>query len=268
MDKNSGRSVKYIKIDIGLLVLILIIVGVLWFFVYSKIAHVDETLTRLATPGYTTLFQSNVKACDDDGKCLENVLLVRRGIDNQASEKFKDAVTKAGLKEGGTVCFDSPGGDMEQGAAIGEYIVRNKLNTCLAAHYSWKDNNSTEYDATPVCESACTYAFLGGVKRTLLGFAFIGIHDVSGDNREPPTAGQVDHVRNRIESLIKTYRNILPQKSQGASIDGAMDLFDVASRTPASSIRLLSPRAAKCGFGFFTDTYPPIDCQLYSRNMD
>lgn len=64
------------------------------------------------------------------------------------------------------VRFDSRGGSLEAGIEIGETIRDRRL--------------ATRVTAGSVCASACVYAFLGGLIRTVDDGARIGIHMASG----------------------------------------------------------------------------------------
>lgn len=81
-----------------------------------------------------------------------------------------------------TVCFDSPGGNVAGAIGLGRAIRARGFDTCLEDEYSEELPNRplrTVVEA-PVCASACTFAFLGGLKRDLSDRVRFGVHQFSG----------------------------------------------------------------------------------------
>ena len=86
-----------------------------------------------------------------------------------------------------TIVFDSPGGNLLGGIALGRLIRSRKLDTLLAPGYAeeLRDNTLPEgyrvrvVAKEVVCASACTLAFIGGSVRALEEDAMLGVHQFS-----------------------------------------------------------------------------------------
>lgn len=97
-----------------------------------------------------------------------------------ALEKF----IKAGnIPQDILIRFDSLGGSLYDGMMMG-YVIRNAgLRTTVGRSVKTGEGSKRSHEAGR-CASACAYAFLGGVERTITGENQIGVHqfysDVSG----------------------------------------------------------------------------------------
>ncbi|WP_457097488.1 hypothetical protein [Lysobacter sp. P5_B9] len=128
-----------------------------------------------------------------------------------------------------TVAFDSPGGSLTSGLAIGRLIRAMGLNTRIASSYEEEafatDGASTEFRVVAkdaVCFSACAYAFMGGVSRTLEEEGRYGVHQFFGGQSETSQADTQVAV-----AMISQY-----MKEMGVD----RELLDVASLTSADGI--------------------------------
>jgi hypothetical protein len=88
-------------------------------------------------------------------------------IGDDAADEFVAFVKANRVAPGSLVVLDSPGGSLTQGLALGGKIRRTGLSTTVQVPGG-------------VCASACVYAFLGGVERTVARGAKLGLHQVYG----------------------------------------------------------------------------------------
>ena len=79
-----------------------------------------------------------------------------------------------------TVVFDSPGGNVAGAIELGRVIRKNRMDTEIGTTYSRVRSGNTFDEETlvesPVCASACTLAFSGGLTRSVQAGARLGIH--------------------------------------------------------------------------------------------
>jgi len=86
-----------------------------------------------------------------------------------------------------TIVFDSPGGSLLGGMALGRLIRSRKLDTLLAPEYTEERLDKTHPEGfrervvakDAVCASACSLAFVGGNTRALEEGALLGVHQFS-----------------------------------------------------------------------------------------
>ena len=110
------------------------------------------------------------------------MLILAEGIiQPETVDKFKDFLKKNEYY-GDTVCFNSIGGNLEGGIALGREIRKRGFDTCILNYYTSEnyDGEVTIYAENSVCLSACVYAFLGGVNREIEPNAKFGVHQISG----------------------------------------------------------------------------------------
>jgi hypothetical protein len=87
--------------------------------------------------------------------------------------------------EGTWVTFNSPGGSLSGGLALGRFLRSHGINTRVGATGEEKMEDAGRTYSTlsaGICASACTIAFMGGVERETIEGSRIGIHqfNVSG----------------------------------------------------------------------------------------
>jgi hypothetical protein len=93
-------------------------------------------------------------------------------IDSGSAQELQSVLDKAHVKPGITVYFHSPGGDAAEGMAIGRLIRAHELSTSIGQPYlSFIDPGE--------CDSACSLAFLGGVKRDVVDGSRYGVHNAA-----------------------------------------------------------------------------------------
>lgn len=89
-----------------------------------------------------------------------HVLLAEGQVGNQEGARLHDAIQQAGSID--EVWLSSPGGNLDQGEAMGRVLRRRGIMVRVPAGHA--------------CVSACTIAFLGGQLRVVDATAFYGIH--------------------------------------------------------------------------------------------
>jgi hypothetical protein len=72
---------------------------------------------------------------------------------------------------GTTVYFNSPGGDLGSGVALGQAIRKAGLDTAVGTPVT-----GSVVAKPGLCASACTFAFLGGIQRTVDPKSAFGVH--------------------------------------------------------------------------------------------
>jgi hypothetical protein len=89
-------------------------------------------------------------------------------IDREATERLRRFLAQARARgvsfKGRTVFLDSPGGVLTEGVELGRLIRQEGLNTAVGAPCSGRFCSLRLQ--LGICASACTFAFLGGVKRS------------------------------------------------------------------------------------------------------
>jgi hypothetical protein len=90
-------------------------------------------------------------------------------IDGETVDRLRRFLAQARARgvsfKGRTVFLHSPGGNLGQGVELGRVIRQEGLNTALGAPCSGRGCVALRQQLG-ICASACTFAFLGGVKRT------------------------------------------------------------------------------------------------------
>lgn len=157
-------------------------------------------------------------------------ILARGEIDKGAPERLKALLAHYDYTL--VIAFDSPGGSLSAGLELGALIRARGMNTEVAPEYTAEvltaDEQSSEIVvvATNVgCFSACAYAFMGGVSRTLENGGRIGVHQFQG--------AQADG-----ESVAQSITALISQYMLAMGVD--RDVLDVAGLTAADEITLVS----------------------------
>lgn len=115
-------------------------------------------------------------ACNiDESFCLKDVILVMGRIDQGTIDSIEKLLSKG---KSDTICFRTPGGNIDSAVVIGKWIDKNNFNTCLAEKYLIKGRGSLE---STTCASACPFIFAMGDERISIGSDIkIGIHRSGG----------------------------------------------------------------------------------------
>lgn len=117
-----------------------------------------------------------VTACNkEETSCLKDVILVMGRIDQGTIESINKLVEK---NKSNTICFRTPGGDIDSAVAIGKWIESNNFNTCLAEKYLIKGRGTLN---STTCASACPFILAMGNDRISVGTNIkVGIHRSGG----------------------------------------------------------------------------------------
>jgi hypothetical protein len=155
-------------------------------------------------------------------------------IDNDAGSRFESFLSRLRREKKGIVgiWFHSPGGSLQGGMELGEIIRKNELKTFVGTGYvafQRTDDRLREVSLVrrPVCFSACTIAFMGGVDREISEGAAFGVHQFSGSGRED--------IAQEMMALLGSYYDRM-----GVS----RKLLDLASKTPSNDIRMIAKAEA------------------------
>lgn len=177
-----------------------------------------------------TLEFSEFTPCRGNASFCGTRILAKGEFDAGAPERLKRLLVKFDYRP--TIVFDSPGGSLTAGLAVGEIIRARGLNTEVGPEYVEEvlasDQKSTQMlaiSASPICMSACTYAFMGGKSRSVLEGARIGVHQFAGAKLDA-------------ESLAQSMTAVVSQYMLSMGVD--RELLDVASLTKSDSIELVS----------------------------
>lgn len=107
--------------------------------------------------------------------CAERACILAAGeIDETTGPDFAAFLRTHPVARGGLVVLNSPGGDLLQSLVLGNKIRAAGLATTVVRY----DRDRQLFRPGGVCASACAYAFLGGVERTVGQGARIGVHQI------------------------------------------------------------------------------------------
>lgn len=122
-----------------------------------------------ATPGSAMSFS----IAHSGGNCPDCVWIAASGeITADTAEQLQAFLTAQG-GEASLVAFDSPGGDLVAGVAMGQLLRQRGLRSTVATTIT----EGAEARLRPgLCASACAFAFVGGTERTLFPGSQFGVH--------------------------------------------------------------------------------------------
>lgn len=166
------------------------------------------------------------------------------------------------------VYLNSPGGSLEGGLTLGQALRRAGLSTLVGQRMALPCTPATgctradeqagitifsEARLAATCNSACVYAFAGGVTRGLLPGSTLGIHqfflaDADDPSRTPKTKYSKDDF-NHLQRMVSTVAAHLV--TMGVSVD----VVSLAAQVDAGAIRRLSAREA-ASLNLTTDPAP------------
>lgn len=153
-------------------------------------------------------------------------------IDGKSALNF-DAFVKANNPPAfATVVFDSPGGSLTEGLALGERIRKARYNTTVAK----LDPLTHAAGPGAVCASACAYAFLGGVNRSIGTGSRLGYHRFSASEK----------LKLSTSEAISAAQGVVAGVGQFVADMGvSSDLMLIANATAADSITWLDVDTAR-----------------------
>lgn len=130
------------------------------------------------------------------------------------------------------VYFNSPGGSLTGGIALGRVIRRLGFSTAVGV-YSPDYNPSA--NETAICASACAYAFAGGASRFYDEYSGgLGIHQFYASGREPTSSSAVQ----QISGIIVAYLNEMGVDTRAFSVSTLADRDGMIWLTPDQALML------------------------------
>lgn len=159
---------------------------------------------------------------DCTGAACPKVLLGEGEIERDTYRLFLRAAGK--LKPGTTLVLNSPGGEVSGAILFGMAIRGAGFDTVVPSG--------------AICNSACAYAFLGGVSRVVLPQGRIGVHrsrhQLSNGQKLPPDVER--EVDAEVNQKLKAYV---------AQMGISSAMLRVADRVSAAEIHYLTPQELK-----------------------
>jgi hypothetical protein len=126
-----------------------------------------------------------------------------------------------------TLCFDSPGGDLVASVELAAKITERGMTTCVEEIYEEEIGGRTRViSETPICASACVFAFAGGTVRFAADDARIGVHRFAG--------ARVDLGEDTTQLGVAWLGNYLDSRGVNRR------LLDIAAESGKDSIRWLT----------------------------
>lgn len=171
-------------------------------------------------------FQKIESRCAGSANFCGGYLLARGRIVQETPKTFEAAIRGNGYA---TVMFDSPGGDVTAALALGSLIRRHGYDTVVGADYT--EGETTTLVTAARCYSACAYAFMGGVGRTVEPGGELGFHQMRA------ASGRMN------ESDLQVLLTLLSQYMDLMGIDRR--ILDIASMVPPNQIESMSSERAK-----------------------
>jgi hypothetical protein len=149
----------------------------------------------------------------------QKMVLAQGLINKESYAQFKE-FTKD-LSAGTWVVLTSPGGNLMNGMQMGAHIREKRFNTTIG---------NTDHSPAD-CLSACAYAFLGGLTRSLPANSRLGLHQFRGlDNAISTEDTQ------KLSTILAKYIDAM-------GIDRR--ILDIAQMTSANQVSVLTPEQIK-----------------------
>lgn len=201
------------------------------------LAHASFTLAFLAVTTVNTLSKEmTFEYVGNGGNCSGCEWIAAEGEITPDSYKHFIAATRGGVSP--TVYLNSPGGSLVGGILLGEAI----RNAGSWTHVARTVSSGMFHDSVPgECLSACAFAFLGGVNRSIGESSIFGVHQFyDADALANPGAKvftAIDVSSNQlISGLVLEY---VVRMGADASV------VALASKTPPTEMRLLTEAEMK-----------------------
>ena len=160
--------------------------------------------------------------------CLKCVIVAADGdIAESTPEIFEKLIESYSTTspQDTTIVLNSPGGSLLGGLRFGEIIRRNSFNTHIGVIKS--NTNSGYLMHEGMCASACAYAYLGGMRRSMSPESKYGLHQISiGSNAALP-----------INQTVRMTQEIIAEISNYVERMGAStEIVTIATRTSNISV--------------------------------
>lgn len=180
-------------------------------------------LLGAAAPAAAMTFETTAapEACKPHG-CV----IASGEIDGDTGKALTRFVRDNNVQPGATVVLQSDGGNLLGGLALGTAIRQAGLATSVARY----DAASGQFTGGGACASACAYAFLGGLERSVGEGARLGVHQVCGPPDKPWELSASDS--QWLMAMVAVYLNQMGVR---------MDVMILALRTSPTDMHWLSP---------------------------
>lgn len=181
--------------------------------------------------GYAPMEFQIFHPCSGNASFCAPRILARGNIEIDTADKFKKFLKNSPPGKT-TVVFDSPGGNLVGGIQLGRLIRNLEFDTAAIETVDEEMRGETKVIvANPMCASACSLAFLGGVNRSVEERARFGVHQFYSSGTQIGDAGtQV------LMTSIAGYIQLMGVNRR---------FMDLASLTPAEKMRWLTLSEAK-----------------------
>lgn len=175
---------------------------------------------------------ANYWPCEGHGSMCDPYILAKGTITSSTPDDFVRFVKKGKFHT--RVFFHSPGGNLAAAIRLGRLIREFRFNTLVGGPYEnvirlWEDYEIIEKEGH--CFSACAYAFLGGVKRTVESSGKFGIHQFRGATKDTG------------ESSTQVIMTALSNYLEEMGIDRTF--LDVASLADSSKLHIVTQAEAQ-----------------------
>lgn len=175
---------------------------------------------------------ANYWPCEGHGSMCDPYILAKGTITSSTPEDFVRFVKQGKFHT--RVFFHSPGGNLAAAIRLGRLIREFRFNTLVGGPYEnvirlWEDYEIVEKEGH--CFSACAYAFLGGVKRTVESSGKFGIHQFRGTTKDTG------------ESSTQVIMTALSNYLEEMGIDRTF--LDVASLADSSKLHIITQAEAQ-----------------------
>lgn len=157
----------------------------IWMAVLAMSAGlaVAPACATVAAPMAFSVFRPCVESTE---ACAPQVL-AQGSVERDSGAKLERFLQEApsrgdALPQNPVIAFDSPGGSVAGSMAMGRVIRRLQLSTRVDSMYLRADGTgiagtgASSFVRDAVCASACTLAFMGGVRRTVAEGGRFGVH--------------------------------------------------------------------------------------------
>ncbi|TQV84352.1 hypothetical protein [Aliikangiella coralliicola] len=112
------------------------------------------------------------KEMSSGGNCSHCSWIVAQGtITNQTVAEFESLIANGDMRTGGIVILNSLGGELGAGLRLGHLLRKMEANVHVGSEFSGEGEGTGG-----VCYSACAYAFLGGMTRSVSHQSSYGVH--------------------------------------------------------------------------------------------
>lgn len=119
------------------------------------------------------------RSAGNGGNCSTCAWIAAEGrIERDTAQKLEAFLKAEGIEHQPTIALHSSGGDLAGGLRLGEFIRAHRLDTTVLKTEFGTPGSADWWDseADGICASACAYAFLGGVQRTVPEGSRLGVH--------------------------------------------------------------------------------------------